>query len=107
MIQPLIESDGRVTPSLGMDTDFKVEEVTTPVSEIVTSGAQWDEAVWDTDEWGGASVIVNDWSSLAAIGQAGAVHMGVTVSVPEANANNDVLLKVNGFNTIHTTGGFF
>lgn len=107
MIQPLIVSDGRVTPSLSMDTDFKVEPVTTPVSEIVTSGAQWDEAVWDEDEWAGAEVVVNDWASLAAIGQAGAIHMGVTVSVPVESATNDVSLRVSGFNIIHTSGGFF
>lgn len=107
MIQPLITADGRVTPSLGMDTDFKVSPVTTPVSEIVTSGAQWDEAIWDEDEWGGAVIVVNDWSSLSAIGQAGAIHMGVTVAVPAENANNDVLLRVSGFNTIHANGGFF
>ncbi|MGE0653974.1 MAG: hypothetical protein AB7P12_19835 [Alphaproteobacteria bacterium] len=107
MIQPLIVADGRVTPKLYVDTDFKVTEAAATVSEIMASGAEWDEAVWDADEWAEAEVVVNDWAGLSALGQAGAVHMIIDVAVPEESAGNDVLLRVSGFNVIFEPAGFF
>lgn len=113
MVQPLLVSDGRVTPAIEMNVDFDIVEPTAQVSEVQTQGDNWDEADWATDEqdgdaleWASDRVTITEWISVSGFGQCGAVHFSIDVAVPPALASNPVDLYVNGFNVLMKRGAF-
>jgi len=81
MVQPIIDTNAVVIPSIGMDVDFRIQQQETdPIPVDPVSGALWDVAVWDDAIWGGESIIFDEWLSVEAIGYAAAVHMLVAVA---------------------------
>jgi hypothetical protein len=127
MVQPLLTVGGNITPSISVDEDFAISNVTAPVS-VLGGGALWDVAIWDVDTWGAPIHTVNPWLSVEALGHALAVHMSVNVT-PQASildqqigefdigvfdsatfdgevSNIAPVLQINAFNTILELGGF-
>lgn len=80
MVQPIIDTNAAVTPSIGMDVDFRFTDLTDPLPIEPASGALWGEAVWGESAWGGSTAIFDDWLSVEAIGYAAAVHFKVAVA---------------------------
>lgn len=105
MVQPLIVSDGRVTPAIEVDVDFKVGAPIATVSEITNVGTNWGEGVWGEFMWASSTISVSDWISVSGIGQCAAVDMVLTVAVPEISAGQPITLQVNGFNLMFKPGG--
>jgi hypothetical protein len=103
MVQTLITSDGRVTPGLKVNTDFKDSVPTFIPTQGTLAGSNWDEVDWDAFDWGGASEVTNRWQSVQAVGQCGAIRIRV---VAETENATPITLQVNGFNVIFERGGF-
>lgn len=80
MVQPIINTDLDLNPSIGVDTDFRLSELTDPLPTPATAGSLWDVAIWDEDDWAGNTEIFDQWLSVEALGYAAAIHMKVTVA---------------------------
>lgn len=80
MVQPIIDTNAAVVPSIGMDVDFRLTSITDPLPIEPASGALWGEAVWGVSAWGGSTEIFDDWLSVEGIGYAAAVHFKVAVA---------------------------
>ena len=125
MVQPLMVASGNVTPTISVDEDFSVANVSAPIS-ILIGGAEWDVAHWDIDVWPAGNQVVNPWLSVQAIGHALAVHMTVNISTnattlnvgefdigtfdnatfDEGSGSMAPQLQVNAFNAIIELGAF-
>ena len=123
-VQPLITSDGIITPSLEINTDFQVtDNVTATVSSFETIGSNWDEVNWGAFTWAEDTKNITDWNSVDGEGQCAAVHMALSVSVNasllsyfdeakfdvntfDTDGSNAVTLQVSGFNLTMERGGF-
>lgn len=123
MVQPLMTADGAIAPSIAIDVDFS-NSAPSQTSQVVNPGATWDNAIWDTDVWGGGLVQVTNWLSAQGVGKALAVRMGANVvptgpgaasvfdkaifdtSVFDGVGTTPVTLQVNAFNAIMELGGF-
>lgn len=122
MVQPLLTTEGNVSPALSVDTDFNTSTATSVIT-LTQGGSVWDEALWDSGMWSGAASNYISWLTTDAIGHAFAVRINTTLSplnVPSSAfdvAQFDegvfdgtpnglaVSLKVNAFNAILETGG--
>lgn len=78
--QPIINTDLDLNPSLGIDTDFRLSELTDPIPTEPASGSLWGSMVWGEDDWAGGTEIYDNWLTVNAIGYAASVHMKVTVA---------------------------
>jgi hypothetical protein len=105
MIRPIITTDGRVEPSIGMDVDYEDNIPATVISAPSGGGANWNQVNWNQFDWGGSGVDVpqTEWQSISGIGHCAAVHMTVSVA---PTSGNSVTLFVNGFDVIYETGDF-
>lgn len=122
LLQPLLTTDSDARPSVGISTDFKDNASLGTPSSSQTVSALYDVAVYDTDVYAVESRTVADWTSISGIGQCASIHFrartgresGVSVwGVSEwgdadwsASISGDVVMRLNGFNVIHETGGF-
>lgn len=122
MVRPLIVTDGDITPSLSIDVDFADNPPATPASSVVTSGTKWNQFNWNESNWAGGTVSQVDWSSVSGLGYCAAIRMKVSV-VPESaislwdlsfswdqsswdiNGQDDIDIRVNGFDIIMERGG--
>jgi len=123
MIQPLMTSDGQISPNIAIDVDFSNVAPSTTATTL-NLGATWDNAIWDQDVWGGGLTQVTNWLGAVGEGHALAVRVGVSV-VPVGPGGNSVFdkatfdlgifdgvgpmpitLQVNAFNAIMELGGF-
>lgn len=80
MAQPIIDTNAAVTPTIGMDVDFRLTSVTDPLPIEPASGSLWGVATWGVSTWGGSSAIFDEWLSVEAIGYAASVHFKVAVA---------------------------
>jgi len=123
MLQPLITTDSDARPSLGISTDFRDNaSLGTPTSSTTLS-AVYDDAVYDLDVYAVEGRTVADWTSISGIGQCAAIHFrartgresGISVwddaqwdvDPWSFSISGDVVMRLNGFNVIHESGGFF
>ena len=104
MMQPVIYSDGRVTPAILLNTDFNDVVPTGTTASGSLSSTNWDEAEWDVDFWPQDAAMLSVWQSTNAIGQCAAVRMRViatsTTTVP-------ITLQVQAFNFTFESGSAF
>lgn len=123
MIQPLLTTSSSSRPSVGISTDFKDNASLGTPSSAEVSAARYDEAIWDQDRYSIESESITDWTSLTGSGQCASVHVrartgresGVTLwgysnwgaDSWSASISGDVDMRLNGFNVIYETGGFF
>jgi hypothetical protein len=121
MLQPLITTDSDSRPALGISTDFRDNaSLGTPSSSQIPS-ALYDTAVYDTDVYGVEGRTVADWTSISGVGQCAAIHFrartgregGISLWGTAEwgddwsfSVSGDVVMRLNGFNVIHETGGF-
>lgn len=121
LIQPLVTTDSSTGVSIGLSTDFKDNaSLSTPTAAAIET-ALYDTAVYDTDIYPVEQRNSANWSAIPGIGYCGSVHFrartgdesgiakwGVAkwgadtwVSTP----SGEIILQVNGFNTIFERGG--
>ena len=72
-VQPIVRSTTTAQPRIGISTDFKETSNLVTLPPINAGGAEWDAAVWDTDEWSSIDNQTNDWTSVGALGVWGSV----------------------------------
>jgi hypothetical protein len=124
MIQPLLTTQGTVSPALAVDTDFFTSSVVNTIN-ITGAGAVWDTAIWDQSLWSTGTTNYTSWLSVEAIGHAFAARMHFTLpssgtegSLPvfdvamfddstfDKGFNGEaIVLQVNAFNALLETGG--
>lgn len=75
LARALVEADADVSFSLGATTDFVEAAPLDTTSQIVTEGANWDEAAWDDSEWAGGIFSLNEWQALNANGTALSIRL--------------------------------
>lgn len=78
MIRPLINTDGTISPSILLNTDFVNIDPPIIPSDFETSGALWDAVIWGQFTWPQEEFVLNEWQSVDGVGQWAAVNMKVT-----------------------------
>jgi hypothetical protein len=122
MIQPLLTTEGNISPTLGVDTDFGTSTATNLLT-ITQSGALWDVAIWDSSLWPTGATIYAKWLTVLAVGHCFAARINTSLPVTgvgtslfdtalfdiatfDGATNGTALtLQVNAFNSILETGG--
>lgn len=79
-VQPFLESEGTLTISTAMSTDFNERFVSFSTSTFDTSGATWNVAAWDEEEWAGAATRTRPRIGTAALGYAASLRLRVSTS---------------------------
>jgi hypothetical protein len=127
MVQPFITAGQTITPFISVDADFQTQTQTAGI-QILSGGATWDLAVWDSAMWFGDLVQTTSWLSADAIGHALAVHLTLNIATTTTGINGtpalfdfsyfdqaefdvgvsttSTILQVNAFNTLLEMGGF-
>lgn len=68
MLRPLMTTNTRIRPRVGVDLDFSDTTPTNLASSPSVSGLVWDTGRWDVDVWGGAEFRVREWVGVDGIG---------------------------------------
>lgn len=63
---PILQVNGAVTYSVGLDVDFEDAEIGGSVSFGSGGSSVWDTATWDSAVWNDSALIVRQWTSAAA-----------------------------------------
>jgi len=123
MVRPVMLSDGVITPSLEIDTDFnETNQISSTVSAIENIGSLWDAVNWDEFLWADDVLVASNWTSVDGTGHCAAVHMAMRVQTVDSLAVFDsalwdsakffsgtggaVTLQVSGFDVVMERGGF-
>jgi hypothetical protein len=103
MVQTLIRSDGRVTPAIRLNTDFKDAIPTYIPASGVISSLKWNQFQWNLARWPANRVVSQEWQSVDETGRCAAIRIRV---VAESTSETPITMEVNGFNVIYEAGGF-
>lgn len=127
MCQPLINTDGQITPSIGVNTDFQQNAVLSTQSSTIIQSAEWDAATWDTSLWPAGASLQSSWINVSGFGQAMSVKMEVSLT-PQVSGSTmiwgqgtwgtntwgsslsdapEVTLQINSFNITYEPGSAF
>lgn len=123
--QPLITTDGSVTPGITFNTDFREDAPLSVPESTLTTSAKWDNAVWDQAVWPVEATVQTDWRAVTGVGHCASIRLAVEVRQPIIagdewssslwgsavwfgdNAAPDVTLQINGFNVAYEKGQAF
>lgn len=75
LVRPNFVTDGGIQPAININVDFEDRRPTEQPTFTPGTGAQWDVAEWDQASWGASNVPVNDYLSVAGIGNAVALYV--------------------------------
>lgn len=76
MVRPIIQADGPVTLTLGIDTDFADNTQQTSKVPYLQSLSIWDEARWNENKWNGSSLTISRWQSVnSKLGRTAALRL--------------------------------
>jgi hypothetical protein len=123
MLQPLVTTDSDGRPSVGLSTDFKDNATLGTPGGIALAGARWDQSIWDQASFGTLEINTADWTVAPGLGRCASVHFRIVTGDDPAEsaqwgvgewgaaswgvaATNDVIVRVNAFNTTYETGSF-
>lgn len=122
LLQPLITTDSSTAIELAMSTDFKDNAVLGTPSSAALEAALYDSALYDADEYALESRNIADWTSISGIGQCAAIHFRALTGTQSGfsmwgeahwgedfwfnQTTADVILRLNGFNSVFEPGGF-
>ena len=121
-LRPLIVSDGQVTPSVTINTDF--EHIPPPqiTSTPLSVGSNWDEVNWDEFLWANDTVLSKQFSNASGLGQCASVFLTVEGAVVsdarwdisrwdqarwDGQTKERLKLEINEFSITYETGDFF
>ncbi len=103
MVQTLIRSDGRVTPAIKMNEDFKDEIPVFIPNTAASSSLKWNQFQWNLATWPSTRLVSNDWQSVDKTGRCASIRIRV---IAESSSSTPITMEVNGFNVIYEVGGF-
>ena len=75
MARPILISEGSIVPAVIMNVDFGSRRTTSSSYTAGSSGAEWDDAIWDVAEWTTTDVISKQWQSISGVGFAGGLRL--------------------------------
>lgn len=122
MIQPLLTIGANISPSISVDTDFRVGTQIATVTSFAST-VLWDVALWDVALWPATSINYTNWLTIDGIGHTLAIRMQINATNILGNATFDnalfdqstftsgaggptlPVLQVNAFNTVLEMGG--
>lgn len=97
LCRPVLQVDGRLVYSLGINVDYSNTGYLPTVSSNTPSGAVWGTSLWGGAAWGSGSLsLQRSWSGVSGIGYAAAVHMLVSTQT--------MTVKVNSFDLMYERG---
>ena len=79
-VQPFLESEGTLTISTALSTDFDNNFVAFATSTFDSSGATWNVAAWNEEEWAGSVSRTRPRLATAALGYAASMRLKVSTS---------------------------
>jgi hypothetical protein len=97
MLRPVINTTGKITPAIGVDTDFADSPPSTVPAFTATSGSLWNVSLWNTFNWADSSNIKQTWQQAFGLGYCAAYHMKVV--------NNASALQWLSIDWVYETGG--
>lgn len=65
-LRPVVEFSGVADLLVGIDTDFKEEDLSGTVTPVVDPSSIYDIGLWDTGIWGGESFLSQGWITVSA-----------------------------------------
>lgn len=65
LFMPILETNGSITYSMGVDPDFRDTTLLGETTYSATGTALWGTARWGIDVWGASSLIIRQWGSPA------------------------------------------
>jgi hypothetical protein len=100
MIRPIFQTDNGVPGVLaGINVDFAVQNDLGAVSfnaQNVAIGS-WDNAIWDTSQWGGTLSITKSWQGVTGLGYSGGVAMKIASQGIDVHwASTDYVMERGG-----------
>ncbi len=105
-IRPIINTDQSVTAGVGLNIDFGTGAPVSTPSNVATSGAQWDVAIWDQSVWPSNSGLIANWTTVDGIGICASIIS--TVATSDNGNVNGVTLQLNGWDLrLEQCAGFF
>jgi len=125
MCRPLLTTDQSVNPNMAFNVDFQYDAPLSTQSTQPQVGGRWDEALWDSSNWGGEITSQSNWTSVTGLGYCASIRMVVDIDPP--NVRQDSIwgaaiwgenlwgglptgsaftLQVNGFDLVMEKGAF-
>lgn len=96
MMRPVTSSDGAVTYTYVLNTDYSDRSPTTQAITS-TSGTEWDVGDWDTFDWAGNRSIQSSWLSVSGLGFCASPHLRVSTDAITVAINSiDYVFEVGG-----------
>lgn len=75
MVRTILRTNGKPNLRIGIATDFRIGNDTSPVSYTATGSSLWDTAIWDQSLWGGDLDVLPNWKGISSRpGYSAAVH---------------------------------
>jgi hypothetical protein len=107
LIRPILTTDGQVSPGVGINIDFGSDGYVSAPSIASGSGAEWDEAIWDTDVWPAAAAGTTTayWQTVGGLGYC--VSVIVQVQTQATGFKQGVLLQWSSTDIQYEPGGPF
>jgi len=100
MIRPIFQTDNGIPSVLaGINVDFATQNDLGSVSFNAQNAAigSWDNAIWDTSQWGGALSITKSWQGVTGIGYSGGVVMKIASQGIDVHwASTDYVMERGG-----------
>ena len=100
MIRPIFQTDNGVPSVLaGINVDFATQNDLGSVSFNAQNAqiGSWDNAIWDTSQWGGALSITKSWQGVTGIGYSGGIVMKIASQGIDVHwASTDYVMERGG-----------
>ena len=100
MIRPIFQTDNGIPGVLaGINVDFATQNDLGTVSFNAQNAAigSWDNAIWDTSQWGGALSITKSWQGVTGLGYSGGVVMKIASQGIDVHwASTDYVMERGG-----------
>ena len=68
MARPLLQTTGTPAVSLGVNVDFRDDDVLSALTFSQSSYGVWDTATWDSGIWGAGLTPLSNWQTVSGIG---------------------------------------
>jgi hypothetical protein len=102
LLRPKLTTEAQLTPTVGLNVDFRDDAQPSPSLSALTGVALWDVALWDVDVWPAEQFFRNEWITVTGVGYCASVVMSISIDGPDGTKP---LLHVNGFDFIFQPGG--
>ena len=98
MCRPVLQTNGRLTYSLGVNVDYADTSVLPTVNSNTPIGALWGSGIWGTSLWKSSTMTLQrNWAGVSGIGYSVAVHMLVSTQTISVRMNSFDLMFEPGW----------